>query len=434
MRMTIKFRDGSASSSAAVVVVGVGVAVLNLFAVTPAAAQPMVDLPPPAPAEPAVPQAPRPHLRRESAIENALETTQVEGSAFGGYGELTLNIPGKYLLEPADHAIVDLRRFVLFFGHNFSDRLRFYSEFEIEHAISSADDRGEAEVEQAYLDGLLDRRFNLRGGLINMPVGIVNVYHEPPTLNGVDRPAVDLYVVPTTWREAGFGFFGELRQGLRYQAYLVNGFNANGFTAQAAIRDGHQEAQLAYASDFGGVVRLDWEPRLGTIVGFSGYRATSGNTLTDAVGKVPVTLLEADARTHHRGWSARAQIAFLFIGDAAALNTALRAQVPAGAPLPDPVSAQSRGGYLEVGYDLLRLLQPASLQSVTLFGRFDYVDTQADVPAGLIANPALRRTIYTAGLAYRPVMEVALKLDYRRHEFGAGDGGNEIASAITWMF
>ena len=430
MRMTINFRTGPGPSLGLALVPAVMVALATL----PALAEPTMDLPP-ASAEPSSPDAPRTRLRRESAIENALGTTlPMEGSAYGGYGELTLNIPGKYLPDPSDHAVVDLRRFVLFFGHNFSDRLRFYSEFEVEHAISSAADHGEAEIEQAYLDGLLDRRFNLRGGLINIPVGIVNVYHEPPTLNGVDRPDVDLYVVPTTWREAGVGFFGEIAQGLRYQAYLVNGFNANGFTAAAAIRDGHQEAQLARASDFGGVLRLDWEPLLGTVVGASGYRATSGNSLTDAVGKVPVTLLEVDSRTRRGGFSARVQVAVLFIGDAAALDAARRDATPPGTPVPDPVSAQARGGYLEAGYDLLRLVSPGNPQSVTLFGRFDYVDTQADVPAGFSANPALRRTIYTAGLVYRPVLEVALKLDYRRHTFGAGGGRNEVASAITWMF
>jgi hypothetical protein len=170
------------------------------------------------------------------------------------------------------------------------------------------------------------------------------------------------------------------------------------------------------------------------VFGASGYRATSGNSLTDAVGKVPVTMLEVDARTRRGGFSARAQLAVLFIGDAAALDAARRDETPPGTPVPDPVSAQARGGYLEAGYDLLRLVSPGNAQSVTLFGRLDYVDTQADVPAGFTANPALRRTIYTAGLVYRPVLEVALKLDYRRHTFGAGEGRNEVASAITWMF
>ena len=423
MRMNISFMVSRARPS---------VVVLALLTATGAArAQPDIELPPDSAQEPAT------ALPRETAVENPLGRGAVlQGSAFGGYGELTLNAPGKYVLDSPPEATIDLRRFVLFFGHNFSDRLRFYSELEIEHAVSSAGDRGEAEVEQAYLDGLLNRRLSLRGGLMIVPVGIINVYHEPPTFNGVDRPAVDTYVIPTTWREPGIGIFGELREGVRYQLYLLNGFNANGFTAETAIREGHQEAQFAHAGDWGGVARLDYEPRLGSIVGGSAYYATSGNSLTSTVGRVPVSLFEADARTHVGGFSARAEVAFLFIGDAAALNVALRdAAIGTGGTAPDPVASQSRGGYVEAGYDLLRVFAPGNDQSVTLFGRLDYADTQASVPAGFVAKPAFRRTIYTAGLTYRPVMQIALKLDYSRHMFGAGrPSGDEVAAAITWMF
>ena len=405
--------------------------VLALLTATRAAhAQPAIELPADAAQGPPVTALPR-----ETAVENALGRGGVlQGTAFGGYGELTLNAPGKYVLDSPPEATIDLRRFVLFFGHNFSDRLRFYSELEVEHAVSSAGDRGEAEVEQAYLDGLLSRRLSLRGGLMVVPVGIINVYHEPPTFNGVDRPAVDTYVIPTTWREPGIGIFGELREGVRYQLYLINGFNANGFTAESALREGHQEAQLAHAGDWGGVARLDFEPRLGTIFGGSAYYATSGNSLTSTVGKVPVSLFEADARTRIGGFTARAEVAFLFIGDAAALNVALRDATPAGDPAPDPVASQSRGGYVEAGYDLLRVLAPGSEQSVTLFGRFDYADTQASVPDGFTANHAFTRYTYTAGLVYRPIPEVAVKGDYRRHEFGEGSGFNELAAALAWMF
>src|SRR6266498_5081560 len=106
-------------------------------------------------------------------------------------------------------------------------------------------------------------------------VGIVNVYHEPPSFNGVDRPDVDTFVIPSTWREPGVGIFGELAEGLRYQVFFVNGFNANGFTAESALRDGHQEAQLANAGVFGGVARFDYEPILGTVFGVSAYGGTS---------------------------------------------------------------------------------------------------------------------------------------------------------------
>ena len=150
---------------------------------------------------------------------------------------------------------------------------------------------------------------------------------------------------------------------------------------------------------------------------------------------MPVTLFEADARTHVGCFSARAEVAVLYIGDVAKLDAALAQQATdAGLDAPEPVSGRSQGGYVEGGYDLLRLVRPDSAQSVTLFGRVDYVDTQAAVPAGFTANPALRRTTYTAGLVYRPLMEIGLKLDYRRHQFGAGAGLNELAAAITWMF
>ena len=381
-----------------------------------------------APADAAPPDEPQTTLPRETAVENPLgRAGSISGSAFGGYGELTFNAPAN------GPSVVDMRRFVLFFGHDFTEKLRFYSEVEIEHAISSATDQGEIEIEQAYLDGLLSKKINLRGGLILMPVGIVNVYHEPPSFNGVDRPDVDQFVIPSTWREAGVGVFGELAEGLRYQLYGVTGFNANGFSAGSALRDGHQEAQLAYAGDLGGVARLDYEPFLGTVFGFSAYAATSGNTLRSTVGRVPVSLFEADARTRWRGFTARAQAAILFVGDAAALNQAFEAGT-AEQHAAVPVSSQARGAYLEAGYDLLRLLAPGERQSLTAFVRGEYVDTQADVPAGFDAKLEFRRYSAVAGLVYRPIPQIALKADYRRREFGAGPGFNEIATAITWLF
>src|SRR5579863_6020032 len=248
--------------------------------VAPQAAAPVVLPPPAAPPATAPPEPqgpvielpserdmPQMTLPRETAIENPLrqQLSTTSATALGGYGELTLNAPA---IGPS---VIDLRRLVLFVGHNFNERIRFYSELEVEHAVASSTDRGEFEVEQAYLDGLFTRHFNLRGGLIIMPVGIINVYHEPPTFNGVDRPDVDTLVIPSTWREAGFGVFGEIRTGLSYQVYAVTSFNANGFTAQSGIAEGHQEAQLAYAGDGGLVGRLTYEPILATIFGVSGY-------------------------------------------------------------------------------------------------------------------------------------------------------------------
>ena len=407
-------------------------ALFPLLARSAHAQQPQIELPPEQQPQIQVApeQQPKTSLPRETPIETPLHGPVALGSAIGGYGELTLNAP---LGDSPGNAVIDLRRVVLFFGHNFTEKLRFYSELEIEHAVSSAEDQGEVEVEQAFIDALLHQKLNLRGGLILVPVGIVNVYHEPPTFNGVDRPDVDQFIIPTTWREPGIGIFGELTPTLRYQFYVMNGLNANGFTAEATLREGHQEAQFAHAGDVAAVLRLDWEPKAGYVVGFSAYGGTSGNSLANQVGNVPVGLFELDSRWRHNGWSTRAEIAFLFIGDTSALNGALTPTPPmTNDALPIPSAAW--GGYAEIGYDVLRLLRPGSDQDVTLFGRLDFVDTQLSVPSGYMARSELRRTTPTVGLTYRPIPQIALKLDYRRHEFGEGPGYNEIASAITWMF
>jgi len=381
------------------------------------------DVPVSAPAD-----VPLTELPRETAIENPLgRSSAISSSAFGGYGEITLNAPNNA------NSVVDFRRFVLFFGHDFTDRIRFYSEVEVEHAVASSSDVGEAEIEQGYLDGLVNKRLNLRGGLILMPMGIVNVYHEPPSFNGVDRPDVDEYVIPSTWREAGVGIFGELAEGLRYQLYLVSGFNANGFTAESAIAEGHQEAQLAYAGDGGVIARVDYEPILGTVIGASAYAATSGNSLRDTVGRVPLGMFDVDARYRRGGFSARAELAMLLIGDADKLSTALAAgtadQMAAG-----PISSRSQGGYAEVAYDVLRLAAPRTAQALNAFTRFDYADTQAAVPAGFTALPQFRRESLMFGLVYKPIPQIALKADYRRHWLGDDESYNEFAAAITWLF
>jgi hypothetical protein len=93
----------------------------------------------------------------------------------------------------------DLLRFVLMVGHTFSDRIKFWSEVEIEHAfVEGGEESGEVAIEQAYVDLMMARRVNLRAGMVLVPVGIVNERHEPPTFHGVERTFVDTVIVPTT--------------------------------------------------------------------------------------------------------------------------------------------------------------------------------------------------------------------------------------------
>ena len=112
---------------------------------------------------------------------------------------------------------------MLLVAHQFSDRIRFVSELELEHAfVEGLEESGELELEQAYVDFLLSRRFNVRAGMLLMPVGIINERHEPPVYYGVERPFVDTVIIPTTWFEVGAGVHGEVGRGWRYRAYLTS--------------------------------------------------------------------------------------------------------------------------------------------------------------------------------------------------------------------
>lgn len=383
----------------------------------PTTPAPTITLAPDEP-QPGIPRPPILQLPRETHIEVPLDQPGAGGStAIGGYGELTLNAPSN------GPNVVDLRRLVLYIGHNFTERLRFYGELEVEHAVTSAADKGEFEVEQAFLDYLAWKPLNFRAGVILIPMGIINIYHEPPTFNGVDRPETDTLIIPTTWREPGAGIFGEWRQ-LRYQLYVVNGFNADGFSASSGVRDGHQEAQLALGRDWGVSARVEhafpWLYRYGISAdaGVSFYFANADQGQPQFRGSdgdtVPVTMLDGDLRLRTRGLELRAELATVVIGGTHRLNRALAAAaMTAMAAFDGPVARQLLGGYVELGYDVLHPLRLRAGRQLVPFMRYERVDTQYDVAADLGRAPGNRHDILTAGLTFRPIAEVAVKFDYQ---------------------
>ena len=61
----------------------------------------------------------------------------------------------------------------------------------------------------------------VRAGIVLVPMGIINQWHEPPIFHGVERPTVDRVIIPTTWRE---GAVGELDSaGAGYEIITVPG-------------------------------------------------------------------------------------------------------------------------------------------------------------------------------------------------------------------
>lgn len=198
----------------------------------------------------------------EQAVEAVAEASeQSSGPLFsgknttiGGYGEVHFNnLDGKNGASDKDE--VDVHRFVLYFGHEFTDNLRFFSELELEHALAGEGKDGEVELEQAYIEYDINDHHRVKGGVFLVPVGILNETHEPNTFYGVERNNVEARIIPSTWWEAGIAFSGELSHGFSYDAALHSGLNVNN---TFAVRSGRQKVSEAEANDLAYTGRLKW--------------------------------------------------------------------------------------------------------------------------------------------------------------------------------
>ena len=292
--------------------------------------------------------------------------------------EMHLNAP----LDRVDgDPTLDFHRFVLLFSHSFSDRLRFVGELELEHAfVEGLEDAGELELEQAYIDVLIKPSFNLRAGMLLVPVGIINERHEPPVFHGVERPFVDTVIIPTTWFDVGAGVHGRIGSSLAYRAYVMAPLDATEFTADEGLRGGIQKGSEANVRNVAITGRVEFTRVPGLTVGLSGWRGDTGFNLPRLDPSVGV--FELDARFRRRGFEARGQYARVFIGDAARLNDALTLSIGVS----PNVARQLQGYYFEAS-QLFRV--PRSQHEVAFFARFEDFDTQFKMPSRLSADPSL---------------------------------------------
>ena len=323
-----------------------------------------------------------------------------------GYMELHLNRPDD------GPAVLDFHRFVLLFNHSFTDRIRFVGELELEHAfVEGLEEAGELELEQAYLDFLITRAFNVRAGMVLVPIGILNERHEPPVFQGVERTFVDSVIVPTTWFEVGAGAHGEVGRGWRYRAYVLAPLNALEFTAEEGIRGGRQKGAQADVSNVAYTGRLEYLGVPGLQIGASGWRGESSFAVPRLDSEVWIA--EADARYRINRLELRAQYAHVGITDAARLNDAVERTTGVS----PNIARQLRGFYLEGAY---RVWDAGPARDLVLFARHENFDTQFRMPDGFIPLEEFDRTAWVVGATYYPDPDVAVKVDYTMLESRSG--------------
>ena len=92
------------------------------------------------------------------------------------------------------------------------------------------------------------------------------------------------------------------------------------------------------------------------------------------------------------------------------------------------------GWYLEGAYDLLRLVAPHVDQSTVIFIRYEDFDTHNKVPSGFTKDRTNDRQVITAGLAYYPHPDIAIKGDIENWKDGTDDEGTRFNLGLTYQF
>lgn len=328
----------------------------------------------------------------------------------GGYGEIHYNQPLSSTTR--NNGELDVHRVVMLLGYNFSPKTQFISELEFEHV-------SEVFVEQAFLQHKLNSYFNLRAGLMLVPMGIINQYHEPTTFNGVERPLVDNKLSPTTWREIGVGFTGGvLPLSLNYEAYVMNGFSGyNGSTAllggKNAFRDGRQKGAESYISSPNFTARVEYYGIRGLNLGLSGYVGNTQSTLYNGIDKsntaalakadssvVSLSMLGADARYNLGGLQVRGQFYYSALGNTDQYNAFGHKDL----------GSSMIGYYAEVGYNVLRACQRTKSELIP-FVRYENSNTHLTTAGSLAKNDAYNIQLITTGLSYKITKGVVVKAD-----------------------
>jgi hypothetical protein len=359
-----------------------------------------------------------------NAAQRILSGNYGKAVTVGAYGELTYNQP------EALNGELDVQRLVLLFGYKFNDKTQFVTEVEFEHVE-------EVFIEQAFINYNVAPNVNLRGGLMLVPFGIINEFHEPTTFNGVERPAVDNVIVPTTWREIGFGVSGRFNElSLGYQAYVFNGFKSTSFDGNGGVngalkgsnglRSGRQKAIQSTIDSPTLSMKLDYYGFPGLRLGLSGYFGdTQAEDDVEAIdgANIGISMIGLDARYAFQRFTARGQYVHGSLSGTEAYNNLTGKDL--GSAL--------QGWYLEAAYNLL---PQEKYQRLFAFARYEQYDTHAGTDGSLQQNDAYNRNDLTTGLSYHLAPGVVLKGDYqfRDNAVSGGDVANRLNFGIGVWF
>ena len=343
----------------------------------------------------------------EATASQLESTAAVSGGAssktsIGGYGEMHYNnLNGEG--GASDKKEIDFHRFVMFFGHEFSKTVRFWSELEVEHSIAGDGKVGEIELEQAYVEVDLNQKHKTRFGMTLIPVGIMNETHEPPVFYGTERNPVEKNIIPATWWAGGVSMLGELAPGWSYEVAVHEGLNTTAAKSYKP-RDGRQKTGKAQADNLAYTGRIKWTGVAGVEIAATVQQQTDitqGNDVTAG----SANLFELHGIYNKGPFTLKA----------------LYAQWDLDGTGPQSIGADEQSGwYVEPSYKIN--------EKFGVFARYNSYDNAAGDSA------ASEKQQTDIGFNWWVDPSVVVKLDYQTQDNDDGENQNGFNLAMGYMF
>lgn len=340
---------------------------------------------------------------------NAGLTPKTNPTVLSGYGQAKVQYDLRNQTGTAN-----LTRNVLFFGHRFNNNISFFSEMELENAkVSNGTPQGEISMEQLFLKFNINRNNYIVAGLFIPRIGIINENHLPTTFNSNDRPYVEQFIIPATWRELGTALYGQIPAipGLNYAVSLMNGLNCAGFVHGSGLTEGRFEGSNATASNLavhGALLyyfhhfRIQASTYYGGSAGITKKQSDSLNLDRGAFG-TPVSLSEVNLQYNGpSGIQFKALGCMVHIPDAQRINAAFANNTP----------TSMYGYYAELGYNLFKPFEKLKTKSLMLYARYEVMDLNASIPENGVEDGFQKKQYLVAGLHFQPLKGVSVKLDY----------------------
>ena len=374
-------------------------------------------------------------VKQDVASSAASKPSGGPSTVVTGYGEINYNRYNnstnaiRFFGAPDTQA--DARRVVLGVQHRFNEKTKFVGEFEWEHAVTSASDRGEAAIEQAYIEHQFTPNVAVRAGLFLVPLGLLNERHEPAAYYGVERNVVETAIIPSTWREGGVMAIGTFGNGFTVQGGITTGFDLSKWDStsrdgkQSPLASIHQELSFAKAKNLSVIGALDWRGMPGLTVGGAIFTGKAGHGQLFLTGANPtITIWDLHARWTPGKWDLAAVYANGTISNTSSLNIPFVSDAT-------PIPSRFFGGYVQAAYHVWQSGE-ARLSPFVRFERVNTAASYAALPNGLGRAADKTETIATIGASYQFAPSVVFKADVQR--FTLNKTNNRFNLGLGWSF